>query len=70
MRQRTIDALKDYYNDAQDATTRPRDTPGDVPSLDLERKDRVILQAIKELVQDNADQQRTIDALVAKVGLP
>jgi hypothetical protein len=70
MRQRTIDALKDYYNDGVDATTRPRDVPGAQPALDLERKERVILQAIKELVQDNADQQRTIDALVAQVGLP
>lgn len=70
MRQRTIDALRDYYQDAIDGAARPRDVPGDTPALDLERKDRVIFQAIKELVQDNIAQQQTIDALVAKVGLP
>lgn len=70
MRQRTKDALREYYEDAIDGAALPRETSGNPPSLDPTRKDRVIFQAIKELVQDNADQQRTIDQLVGKVGLP
>lgn len=71
MRQRTIDALTEYYNDVVDGTTLPRDVPGGAPpAADLVRKERVLLQAIKELVQDNRDQQQQINQLIAKVGLP
>lgn len=70
MRQRTIDALREYYQDAIDGATLPAVIAGPAPSIDPVRKERVILQALRELAQDNADQQRTIDQLVAKVGLP